>query len=54
MPDNAETIGSLTFAVAFAAGDDERFLRRAETLAEWLLTRWQAGCKEAEDGRRDE
>jgi cation transport regulator ChaB len=47
MPDNAETIGSFTFAVAFAGDADERFEQRSETLTAWLLARWQAQRKEA-------
>lgn len=48
MPNNAETIGSFTFVVAFAGESNERFEQRAETLTAWLLARWQARRKEAE------
>ncbi len=51
MDDSTEAIGSFTFAVAFrepAPEARERFERRADTLAAWLLAQWQKQHKEVE------
>jgi hypothetical protein len=51
MSDDTETVGAFTFSVAFRepeAEARERFERRAETLAAWLLSQWQKQHKEVQ------
>lgn len=46
---NTETVGAFTFTVAFhepAPEAQERYDRRADTLAAWLLAQWLKARKE--------
>ena len=51
MAESAHPVGSFTFALEFRepeAEARERFERRAETLAAWLLAQWRKQRKEVE------
>ncbi len=50
MANSTDTVGAFTFIVAFrepAPEAQERYDQRADTLAAWLLARWQKEREEA-------